>query len=68
MYFHTWLKKNASPKSFQCGYIHRSKLVNYLKNKKRPLARQILEDLAESPDILWIPIAMYEEEFFNVKF
>ena len=68
MFFRNWLKRNASPKSFQGGYIHRDKLIDYLKNKKRPLAKQIIEDLEDSPDVLWIPIALFEDKDYNVKF
>jgi hypothetical protein len=60
MYFHNWLKK-------QNPYVLNSKVLEYVKGKEHPVAEQILKECVASEHVKWIPITVWEDEYYNFK-
>ncbi len=66
MYFHNWLKKKGN--GTYDYYVLKEDVINYLKDKEHPVAKQIVEECLESPDVQFIPPAVWDDEYYNVNF
>jgi hypothetical protein len=64
MYFHTWLKKN---RIYNSEYVTREKVMTYLKGKEHPKAKAILKECKADPSVMFIPIDVWEDKYYNFK-
>ena len=64
MYFHNWLVRASKKHGSQ--YVHRKEVLRYLWNKHDIKASVIRKEVTES-DAVWIPIAVWDDEWYNFK-
>jgi hypothetical protein len=65
MYFHNWLKKQGG--GTYNSYVLNSEVIKYVKGKDHPVAKQLLKECQASDDVKWVPIAVWEDEYYNFK-
>lgn len=65
MYFHNWLKNKS--KEYGREFVTRSDVEKYLENVDHPKAKEILKECRNSTGVEWIPIGVWEDEYYNFK-
>ena len=66
MYFHNWLKKQGG--GTYNSYVSPKEVIDYLSGKDHPVAIQIIKECEASPKVEFIPIAVWDDEYYNAKF
>ena len=60
MYFHNWLKKHKP-------YVLNSEVIKYVEGKDNTIAKLLLKECQQSDGVKWVPIAVWEDEYYNFK-
>lgn len=65
MYFHNWLKRHGG--GTYDSYLTNAEVIEYVKGKDHPVAKQILKECLSDKDVKFVPIAVWDDEYYNFK-
>lgn len=57
MKFNRWIQRKGE-------YVNIKEVLRYLKNKYHPKAIKVEKEILSTEDVLWIPSAVYEDEYY----
>lgn len=57
MKFNRWIRRKGE-------HVNIKEVLRYLKGKYHPKARKVEKEIHSTQDVVWIPSAVYEDEYY----